>query len=94
MNGQMVQVKGSGSNWIQILPPNPRRTTLVLSGNATSSCEYWLGSAPPASNVGIHLEYYSNSSILRREDIGALIEQALYGQTGATTYLTVIEGFE
>lgn len=94
MNGQIVQVKGTGGNWVQVLPPNPRRVSLTLSGNPTSACQWWIGSAPPASVAGMNLGFYATPYIVRRSEVGDLITQAVYGQTGATAYLTAIEGLE
>ena len=77
----------------QLLPPNPRRTYLLIGGSGVHTSYFSLG-GKPSIQQGCVLGTILTMFALRRADIGELITQALWWSGTVGDTLTVIEGFE
>jgi hypothetical protein len=93
MRGQQVTV-AVGTNSVLLLPPNPKRTSVVISalGGAFAYISF---NQPAVFNTnGIQI---NNIAMLRltKADIGELLCEAIYvAATTAAQFVTVLEGFD
>lgn len=93
-NGRVVTLSVPSGAAALLLPANRMRDSLTLVVSASGSYNWYLGLVTGAFTYGGYIVNTGYQVILRRRDIGPLIEMPLYvTNNGLTQYITVIEGF-
>lgn len=82
-----------GTGAIQILGPNPKRTSLIFSGDGTNTITLSTIGLPTAG-IGLQVNTSQTSIAVDRIDMGSRITGNWYAvANNAGSHLTVFEGF-